>query len=47
MFEHYHRFGLSGGNGRVLQMTLGRPPTSYREFVQRIAAERGVDGSQT
>ena len=42
MFEHYDRHGLSGGNGRVLKMMLGRKPTSYREFVTRVARERGV-----
>lgn len=40
MFDHYDRHGLSGGNGRVLQMILGRPPTSYRAFAQRFARER-------
>jgi uncharacterized protein YbjT (DUF2867 family) len=44
MFEHYDRHGLSGGNGRVLEMVLGRPPTRYAGFVQRIARERGAGG---
>ena len=41
MFGHYDKFGLSGGNGRVLAMILGRKPTSYRDFAARVARERG------
>jgi uncharacterized protein YbjT (DUF2867 family) len=36
MFAHYDRFGLHGGNGRVLGMLLGRDPTRYAAFVQRL-----------
>jgi uncharacterized protein YbjT (DUF2867 family) len=42
MFEHYDRHGLAGGNARVLQMILGRRPTGFRDFVRRVAAERGM-----
>lgn len=37
MHDHYDRFGLSGGSGRVLAMILGRRPTSYREYIARVA----------
>lgn len=40
MHEHYARYGLSGGSGRVLGMILGRAPTSYRQFIARVAAGR-------
>ncbi|MEI8268112.1 MAG: NmrA family NAD(P)-binding protein [Betaproteobacteria bacterium] len=36
MFGHYDRFGLHGGNGRVLGLLLGREPTRYAAFVQRL-----------
>ncbi|HYF21661.1 MAG TPA: NmrA family NAD(P)-binding protein [Ramlibacter sp.] len=41
MFGHYDQIGLPGGNGRVLRMILGRAPTTYREAVRKMAAERG------
>lgn len=44
MFAHYDRFGLSGGNARVLAMILGRTPTTFRRFVEREAAARGALG---
>lgn len=40
MFAHYDRYGLSGGNARVLQMMLGRAPTSYAAFVRKAAVQR-------
>ncbi len=40
MFEHYSSHGLSGGNGRVLEMILGRKPTAYRDYVMRLGKER-------
>ncbi len=35
MYRDYDRHGIAGGNARVLAMMLGRPPTTYRQFVQR------------
>jgi len=40
MFDHYDRVGCNIGNVNVLTMLLGRPPTDYRRFVARFAAER-------
>jgi uncharacterized protein YbjT (DUF2867 family) len=37
MQEHYTRYGLSGGNGRVLELVLGRRPTPYAAFLARVA----------
>ncbi|MBL8377684.1 MAG: NmrA family NAD(P)-binding protein [Burkholderiales bacterium] len=42
MYAHYDKHGLAGGNARVLAMMLGRTPTTYREFVARVARERGA-----
>lgn len=38
MFAHYDRFGLPGGNPRVLRMMLGRDPTRFEAFVRRLVA---------
>jgi NAD(P)H dehydrogenase (quinone) len=35
MFRYYDRYGLIGGS-RVLEWLLGRPPTSFHQFVDRI-----------
>ncbi len=35
MFSYYDQHGFIG-NGAVLQQLLGRPPTRFREFLQRI-----------
>jgi len=40
MFAHYHQYGLSGGNGRVLELLLGRRPTTYRQYIERLHSER-------
>jgi hypothetical protein len=40
MFVQYSAHGLSGGNGRVLGMILGRAPSRYADFIARMAAER-------
>ncbi|MBN8507828.1 MAG: NmrA family NAD(P)-binding protein [Burkholderiales bacterium] len=45
MFAHYDRFGLPGGNARVLRMMLGREPTRFDAFVRRLAAH-GAEGLQ-
>lgn len=45
MFEHYHRFGLSGGNGRVLRLLLGREPGRFEGFVRRLVAASGDAGA--
>ncbi|MEO7402251.1 MAG: NmrA family NAD(P)-binding protein, partial [Burkholderiales bacterium] len=37
MQEHYAKYGLAGGNGKVLELLIGRKPTTYREYVARIA----------
>lgn len=34
MFSYYDQHGFAG-NGRVLEMLLGRPPTSFAQFVTR------------
>jgi len=39
MFRYYERFGF-WGNPNVLTWLIGRPPTSFAEFVQRVAHER-------
>jgi len=36
MFEHYDRYGLSGGTAKVLEMVLGRKPTSYCDFAHKF-----------
>ena len=36
MQEHYAQYGLSGGNGRVLELLLGRKPTTYHEYLKRL-----------
>ncbi len=40
MFVQYSAHGLSGGNGRVLGMILGRAPSRYADFIARMAVER-------
>jgi hypothetical protein len=40
MFVQYSAHGLSGGNGRVLGMILGRAPSGYADFIAHMAAER-------
>ncbi len=42
MFAHYDRFGLAGGNGRVLRMILGREPVRFEAFVRRLAGHDKV-----
>jgi uncharacterized protein YbjT (DUF2867 family) len=37
MQEHYAKYGLGGGNGRVLELLIGRKPITYRDYVARIA----------
>lgn len=36
MFSHYDRYGLPGGNGRVLALLLGRAPRRYAEFLETL-----------
>jgi uncharacterized protein YbjT (DUF2867 family) len=38
MFDYYERYGFSG-NSRVLSGLLGRSPTSFVDFVQRIMSD--------
>jgi uncharacterized protein YbjT (DUF2867 family) len=38
MFRYYEEYGF-GGNPRVLSWLLGRPPTTFAAFVERIARE--------
>jgi hypothetical protein len=37
LFDHYGRYGITG-NPNVLTWLLGRPPTSFDEYVQRSLA---------
>ena len=37
MNEHYDAFGFLG-NPKILQLVLGRPPTSFAPYVHRISA---------
>lgn len=37
LFDHYGRYGITG-NPRVLEWLLGRPPTSFRQYVSRWLA---------
>lgn len=34
MFDYYDRHGFRGGNAVILQCLLGRPPASFRSFLQ-------------
>jgi len=37
LFDHYGRYGITG-NPNVLGWLLGRPPTSFEEYVRRSLA---------
>jgi len=37
MNEHYDAFGFLG-NPRILEMVLGRAPTTFKDYVERVAA---------
>jgi hypothetical protein len=39
LFDHYGRYGITG-NPNVLRWLLGRPPTSFAEYVRRSLASR-------
>ena len=39
LFDHYGRYGITG-NPNVLSWLLGRPPTSFAQFVRRSLATR-------
>lgn len=39
LFDHYGRYGITG-NPNVLSWLLGRPPTSFAEYVRRSLASR-------
>lgn len=39
MFRYYDRFGFAG-NPNVLGWLLGRPPTTFDQFVRRVVAEQ-------
>lgn len=39
LFDHYGRYGITG-NPNVLGWLLGRPPTSFAEYVRRSPASR-------
>jgi NAD(P)H dehydrogenase (quinone) len=42
MFEHYERHGMPAGNSRTLSMLIGRPASSFDEFLERfVALKRG------
>ena len=36
MFDYYDEFGFKGGNALALRTILGREPTSYRSFIQKL-----------
>ena len=36
MFRHYDRHGFRCGNSKVLSMLLGRPATSYEQFIREF-----------
>lgn len=38
MFDYYGQHGLRAGNPRVLSMLLGRPATTYEEYLDRLLA---------
>jgi hypothetical protein len=42
MNAHYDEFGFLG-NPNVLQWLLGRPATTYAEYVQRLVARSTVE----
>ena len=42
MFRYYDAFGFQGGNGFVLRSLLGRAPTSYAQFLEKIAQHLGA-----
>jgi uncharacterized protein YbjT (DUF2867 family) len=42
MFEYYDRYGLKG-NPRVLGWLLGRPPTTFADFVRRHVERAGLE----
>jgi hypothetical protein len=44
MFRYYERYGF-WGNPRVLTWLLGRPPTTFAAFVERVAQERSAGKS--
>jgi hypothetical protein len=39
MFRYYQRHGFAG-NPRVLGWLLGRPPTTFGDFMDRVVRER-------
>ena len=39
MFHHYDQYGFRCGNNRVLSMLLGRPATTYEQFLRRSLRE--------
>ena len=44
MFDDYDRYGMPAGNPKVLEMLLGRPAASYKDFVARLVSASGVQG---
>jgi uncharacterized protein YbjT (DUF2867 family) len=38
MYQGYDKYGLSGGNSRVLRSILGREPRTLHEFISELAA---------
>ena len=42
LFEHYGRYGITG-NSNVLRWLLGRPPTSFEEYMRRCLADAPAD----
>lgn len=44
MFRHYDSDGMPAGNPRTLSMLLGRPASSFREFLGRFVALKRAGG---
>ncbi len=42
MFDDYDRYGMPAGNPQSLSMLLGRPASTYREFLQRLIDPQGA-----
>ena len=41
MFDYYDKYGF-WGNSNTLHKLLGRPPTSYASFIERVVRNKSV-----
>jgi hypothetical protein len=46
MFRHYDQYGFRCGNNRVLSMLLGRPTTTYEQFLHRSLDQSKQEGNE-